>query len=100
MSTSASKIKIDEFADDDDTDETLPLPNLGHIATTGEAPMSGMGHDSADVIDERLKQLVDLSEAMHRTLEKIAELLAKQAPRNRPRITRKKKSARRKSPNK
>ncbi len=100
MSTSASKMKIDEFGDDYETDETLPLPNLGHLATTGEAPMSGIAHARADLIDERLRQLVGLSESMHRTLETIAELLAKQAPRNRPRTTSKKKSAKRKSPKK
>ena len=94
MSTSASKKEIDEFG----TDETVPLPNLGHFSTAGETPMSGIGHANADVIDERLRQLVGLLESMNRSLEKIAELLAKQAPRSRPRTTKKKKSASRKSP--
>jgi hypothetical protein len=98
MSTSASKEKIDEFGDDYGADETMPLPNLGHLSTAGETPMSSIDHTSAVLIDERLRQLVGLSESMHRSLEKIAELLAKQAPRNRPRTRRKKKSASRKSP--
>lgn len=58
--------------------------------------MSGFDHANADLIDERLRQLIGLSESMDRSLEKIAELLAKQAPRSRPRITKKKKSARKK----
>jgi hypothetical protein len=98
MSTSASKNTIDEFGDDCDADETLPLPSLGHFPTVGESPKSGIDYANADLIDKRLEQLVGLSESMLRSLETIADLLVKQAPRSRPRTTKKKKSASRKSP--
>ena len=94
MSTSGSKRKIDEF----DTGNTSPLPILEHLSTAGKTPMSGIDHAYADLIDKRLRQLVGLSESMHRSLEMIAELLAKQVPRSRPRTTKKKKSASRKYP--
>ena len=102
MSKSALKKKTGEFGDDYVTDETVPLlPNLGHLSTAGEAPMSGVGEApmsgvgdaNADVIDERLGQMVGLLDSMDRRLEKIAELLAKQTQRNRPRTAKKKKSA-------
>ena len=97
MSKSALKKKIREFGDDYSADETVPLlQNLGHLLTAGETPMSGDGHANADVIDERLSQMVGLLESMHRSLEKIAESLAKPARRSRPRTAKKKKSARRK----
>ncbi len=95
MSTSASKKKIDEFGDVSGTDETVPLPNLG---LAGKTPVSGIDHANAEVIDERLRQLVGLSESMDRTLEKIAELLEKQAPRTRPRTIKKKKFTSREFP--
>jgi len=39
---------IDKFGDDYDADETAPLlPNLGHLSTDGESPMSGVGHANA-----------------------------------------------------
>ncbi len=99
MSKSASQNKIDEFGDDDGADETMPLlPNLGHLSTAGETPMSGVGHANADVIDERSRQMVGLLESMDRSLEKIAELLAKDVRRSRPRTAKKKKSASRKPP--
>ena len=94
MSKSALKKKIGEFG----ADETMPLlPHLGHLSSAGETPMSGDGHANADVIDERLSQMVGLLESMHRSLEKIAESLAKPARRSRPRTAKKKKSANRKS---
>ena len=98
MSKSALKMKIGEFGDDIYGDETTPLPNLGHLSTIGESPMSGVDHANADVIDERLGQMVGLLEALHRSLEKIAELLAKPDRRSRPRTAKKRKSASRKSP--
>jgi len=53
MSKSVLKKKIDEFGDDYDADETAPLlPNLGHLSTDGESPMSGVGRANADVIDK------------------------------------------------
>ncbi len=97
MSKSALKKKIEEFGDDFDADETTPLPNLGHPSTTGESLKSGVDHANADVIDERLRQLAGLLESMHLSLEKIAELMAKQARRSRPRTAKKKKSASRQS---
>ena len=98
MSTSALKKKIEEFGDDYGTDESVPLlPNLGWLSTDGESPMSGVGHANADEIDERLRQMVGLLESMHLSLDKIAELMAKQARRSRPRTAKKKKSASRKS---
>ena len=98
MSKSALKKKADEFVDDDVTDETMPLlPTLGHPSTDGETPMSGVGHANADVIDERLRQTIGLLESMDRRLEKIAELMAKQARRSRPRTAKRKKSASQKS---
>ena len=97
MSKSALKKKIGEFGDDFDADETTPLPNLGHLSTAVETPMSGVGHANMDVIDERLGQMVGLLESMHRRLEKIAELLAKPDRRSRPRTAKKKKSASRNS---
>lgn len=98
MSKSALKKKIGEFGDDYGTDETVPLlPKLGHLSTDGETPMSGVGHANADVIDERLRQMIGLLESMDRRLEKIAELMAKQARRSRPRTAKKKKSASQKS---
>jgi len=49
MSKSVLKKKIDEFGDDYDADETAPLlPNLGHLSTDGESPMSGVGRANAD----------------------------------------------------
>ena len=96
MSKSALKKKIDEFGDDIDGDETTPLPNLAHLLTISESPMSGVGHANADVIDERLGQLAGLLESMHLSLEKIAELMAKQARRSRPRTAKRKKFASRK----
>lgn len=98
MSTSASKKKIGEFGDVSSTDETVPLPNLGLFSTAGKTPVSGIDHAIAEVIDERLRQLVGLSESMDRTLEKIAELLEKQAPRTRPRSIKKKKFTSREFP--
>ncbi len=98
MSKSALKKKTGEFGDDYGTDETVPLlPKLGHHSTDGETPMSGVGHANADVIDERLRQTIGLLESMDRRLEKIAELLAKQTQRSRPRTAKKKKSASRKT---
>ncbi len=98
MSKSALKKKVGEFGDDCVTDETMPLlPNLGHLSTADETPMSGVGHANAEVIDERLGQMVGLLESMDRRLEKIAELLAKQTQRSRPRTAKKKKSASRKT---
>ncbi len=98
MSKSALKKNTGEFGDDYGTDETVPLlPKLRHLSMDGETPMSGGGHANMDVIDERLSQMVGLLESMHRSLEKIAELLAKPARRSRPRTAKKKKSASRKS---
>ncbi len=98
MSKSALKKKIGEFGDDNGTDESVPLlPNLEWLSTDGESPMSGVGHGNADVIDERFSQLAGRLESMHCTLEKIAELLAKQSQRSRPRTAKKKKSASRKT---
>ncbi len=98
MSKSALKKKIGEFGDDNGTDESVPLlPNLGWLLADGESPMSGVGHANADVIDERFRQLAGRLESMHLSLEKIAELMAKQARRSRPRTAKKKKSAGRKS---
>jgi len=97
MSKSALKKKIEEFGGDIYADETTPLPNLGHLSTIGESPMSGVDHANADLIDERLKQLAGLLESMHLSLEKIAELMAKQDRRSRPRTAIKKKSTSRKS---
>jgi hypothetical protein len=98
MFKSDLKKTIDEFGDDYGKDETVPLlPKLGHVSTDGETPVSGVGHANADVIDERLRQMVGLLESMHRSLEKIADLLAKPARRSRPRTAKKKKSASRKS---
>ena len=98
MSKSTLKKKIGEFGDDYDNDETVPLlPNLGHLSTTGETPKSGVGHANADVIDERLRQMVGLLESMDLNLAKIAELLAKKTRRSRPLTAEKKKSANRKS---
>ncbi len=98
MSKSALKKKTGEFGDDYGTDETVPLlPKLGHVSTDGETPMTGVGHANADVIDERLTQMVGLLESMDRRLEQIAELLAKQTQRSRPRTAKKKNSASRKS---
>ncbi len=97
MSKSALKKKVGEFGDDA-TDETMPLlPILGHPSTDGETPMSGVGHANANVIDERLGQMVGLLESMDRRLEQIADLLAKQTQRSRPRTAKKKKSASRKT---
>ncbi len=94
MSKSALKKKTGEFGDDYGTDETVPLlPKLGHVSTDGETSMSGVGHANADVIDERLRQMIGLLESMDRRLEKIAELMAKQARCSRPRTAKKKKSA-------
>ncbi len=94
MSKSALKKKADEFVDDDVTDETMPLlPTLGRPSTDGETPMSGVGHANADVIDERLGQMVRLLESMDRRLEQIAELMPKQTQRSRPRTAKKKKSS-------
>ena len=93
MSKSALKKKTGEFGDHY-THDTVPLlPNLGHLSTDGETPMSGVGHANADVIDERLRQMVGLLESMDRCLEKIAELMAKQTQRSRPRTAKKRKSA-------
>ena len=50
------------------------------------------------MIEERLGQMVGLLESMDLSLVKIAELLAKQTRRSRPRTAKKKKSANRKSP--
>ena len=98
MSKSALRKKTDEFGDDNVTDETVPLlPKLGHPSTDGETPMSGVGHANADVIDERLRQMVGQLESMDRRLEKIAELLVKQTQRSKPRTAKKKKSASRKT---
>ncbi len=98
MSKSALKKKIGEFGDDYGTDETVPLlPILEHHSTAGETPMSGVDHANADVIDERLRQMVGQVESMDRRLEKIAELLTKQTQRSRPRTAKKKNSASRKS---
>ena len=81
-----------------DADETVTLPNLGHLSASGESPMSGVDHANADVIDEHLRQLSGLLESMHLSLDKIAELMGKQARCNRPRAANKQKSASRKSP--
>lgn len=98
MSKSALKKKVGEFGDDCVTDETMPLlPNLGHLSTADETPMSGVGDANTKVIDERFRQLVGLLESMDRKLEKITELLAKQTQRSRPRTAKKKKSASRKT---
>jgi hypothetical protein len=78
---------------DIDADETMTLPNLRHLSTIGESPMSGVDHANADVIDERLRQLTGLLESMHLSLDKIAELMAKQARCSRQRTAKKKKSA-------
>ncbi len=96
MSKSALKKKIEEFGDDIDADETMKLPNLGHLSTIGESPISGVDHANADVIDERLGQLAGLLESMHLALDKIAELMEKQARCNRPRAANKQRSASRK----
>ncbi len=124
MSKSALKKKIEGFGDDFDADETTPLPNLGHLSTIGESPMSGVdidadetipllpilghlstdcetpmsgvGHANADVNDERLRRMAVRLESMHRRLEKIAELMAKQTQRSRPRTAKRKKFASRK----
>ena len=93
MSKSALKKKIDEFGDDFDADETTPMPILGRLSTISESPMSGVGHANADVIDERLRRMAGRLESMHRRLEKIAELMAKQTQRSRPRTAKKRKSA-------
>ena len=99
MSKSALKKKIREFGDDYSADETVPLlQNLGHLSTAGETPMSGVGHADADVNDESLRQFAGQLESMHCSLEKIAELLAAQTQRSRPRTAKKKKSASRKAP--
>ena len=99
MSKSTLKKKIGQFGDDNDNDETVPLlPNLGRLSTTGKTPNSGVGHANADMIDERLKQMVGLLESMDLSLAKIVESLAKQTRRSRPRTAKKKKSANRKSP--
>ena len=98
MSKSTLKKKIGQFGDDNDNDETVPLlPNLGRLSTTGNTPKSGVGHANADMIDERLKQMVGLLESMDLSLAKIVESLAKQTRRSRPRTAKKKKSANRKS---
>jgi hypothetical protein len=77
-------------------DETMTLPNLQHLSTIGELPMSGFDDANADVIDERLRQLAGLLESMHLGLDKIAELMEKQARCTRPRAADKLKSASRK----
>ncbi len=97
MSKSALQNKIDEFGDDSYGDETTPLPTLGHLSTIGESPMSGVDHANADVIDERLRRMAVRLESMHRRLEKIAELMAKQTQRSRPRTAKEKKSVSRKT---
>ncbi len=97
MSKFALQKKIDDFGDNFDADATTPLPNLGHLSRTGESLESGADHANADVIDERLRQLVGLLESMHLSIEKIAELMAKQDRRSRPRTAKRKKSASRKS---
>ncbi len=96
MSKSALKKKIEESGVDIYADETMTLPNLRHLSTIGESPMSGVDDANADVIDERLRQLAGLLESMHLGLDKIAELMEKQARCNRPRAANKQKSASRK----
>ncbi len=92
-------MKTSEFGNDYGKHETVPLlPILEYHSTADETPMSGVGHANADVIDERLRQMIGLLESMDRRLDKIAELTAKQARRNRPRTAKKKKPASQKSP--
>jgi len=92
MSKYALKKKIDESGDDFDADATTPMPNLGHFSTISESPTSGVGHANADEIDERLRQMNGLLESVHLSLEKIAELMAKQARCSRSHTAKKKKS--------